>query len=77
MRTLSPHEDIERHGILAVSRIEIHHVSDAPRRDVIKKFKRGLAVRVNHSHAATSQNILKGQIAEQGRLAGSALSEQI
>ena len=60
-------KQIETNRICHIGRIEIHHILDPMARNMVEKVIRQIAVRINDADTPSGLDVLKNQIAEQGR----------
>lgn len=70
-------EQIQADGVVEVSGIEINQVVGTGRRNVIQKYFGQITMRINHADTVPGLYVLKGQIAQQRRLAHAGLSDDV
>ena len=70
-------ERIEAHHLVAIARIEEHHVIDPPRRHQIEDLVDQVTVGVDQGDPFPTFDILGHQVLEQGRLAGAGLTDHV
>jgi hypothetical protein len=63
--------------MLQVRRVEVNKVVSPPGRDVVEKFFREVAVRVEQRDPVASVYLLDEQISEQGRFTSSGLTDDV
>ena len=70
-------QEVQPDGELQVARIEVNEVIRTRRRDVFQQFLGEIAVRIDQTNAVSGGDVLHQQVAEQGRLAGTGLADQV